>query len=342
MTDEAARRKTAGSTSPAVHSRAAGLVLLVLLSLVWGAHWAIVKVGLGYMPPFTYAALRVGAGLATIVVLMAAQGRLTLPARRDVPVIISVGLGQVAFGVLVMNVALQVVPAGRSSVLVYSMPLWVAVLLAVGLGIRPRRREVIGLVLGLAGIAALLNPAAVNWDAPGEIWGTAALLLNAIVWAAVTIHIRRHRWAAGPLDLQPWQLLIALMPLVVLALLLEPGRPIRWDPATLLVLLYGGPLATTFATWASQSVTRSLGPLVSATGFLAVPVVGLASGALILGEQLTAVDIAGFGLVLAGIAATSLGPLGGTAGSPRALASRIERGSAAPGSGLERRAGPPR
>ena len=48
----------------AVHSRTAALVLLVLLSLVWGVHWVVVKIGLDYMPPLTYAALRVLTGLA--------------------------------------------------------------------------------------------------------------------------------------------------------------------------------------------------------------------------------------------------------------------------------------
>jgi drug/metabolite transporter (DMT)-like permease len=219
-----------------------------------------------------------------------------------------VGIVQIAAGVLIMNLALQVVPAGRSSVLVYTMPLWVAVLLAVFFGIRPRRNELVGLVLGVGGILVLLNPAVIDWGGSGEVVGTLALIANAILWAAVTIHIRRHHWTATPLDLQPWQLLAALVPCVVFAVALESDQPVRWELATVLVLLYSGPLATAFATWASQSITRSLGAQASATGFLAIPVVGLASGAIILGEQLGPADLAGFGLVLAGIAATSLLP----------------------------------
>ena len=64
----------------------------------------------------------------------------------------SVGLAQIAAGVLLMTLALQVVPAGRSSVLVYTMPLWVALLLAVFFGIRPRRNELVGLVMGIGGL----------------------------------------------------------------------------------------------------------------------------------------------------------------------------------------------
>ena len=105
-----------------------------------------------------------------------------------------------------------------------------------------------------------------------------------------------------------WQLLLALVPLAVAAAALEWGEPIRWEPLTILILLYSGVLATAFASWGSQAITRSLGPQAAATGFLAVPVIGLASGWLILGEQLGPVDVIAFGLVLAGVAVTSFAP----------------------------------
>jgi drug/metabolite transporter (DMT)-like permease len=282
------------------------VVLLALIALVWGVHWVVVKIGLDYMPPFTYAALRVGSALVTVVVLLAWQRRLRLPPRADVPIVLSLGLGQIAVGVLIMNIALQVVPAGRSSVLVYTMPLWVAVLLALFFGMRPRRNEILGLVLGIGGLLLLLNPAVIDWTVPGELAGTLALLVNAVIWAAVTIHVRRHRWTSTPLDLLPWQLLVAFVPILVTALALESGALVDWQPVTVLVLLYSGPLATVFANWASQSVTRSLGPQASATGFLAVPVVGLLSGAIILGEKLGPGDVLALGLMLAGVAVTSL------------------------------------
>jgi drug/metabolite transporter (DMT)-like permease len=222
--------------------------------------------------------------------------------------VLSVGLGQVAAGVLIMNLALQVVAAGRSSVLVYTMPLWVAVLLAIGFRVRPRRSEVAGLVLGIAGLALLLNPAVIDWGKPGELAGTSALLFNAVIWAAVTIHVRRHHWTLSPLELQPWQLLVALVPIAVVAFLVEGFRGVDWQPSTVVALLYSAPLATAFGFWASVAVTRSLGAQASATGFLAVPVVGLAAGSVLLGESLGPADVAGFALVLAGVAVTSLWP----------------------------------
>jgi len=282
--------------------RRGAAVLLVLLAFVWGLHWVVTKVGLRDMPPFTYATLRVAGGLATLVVLLAVRGQLRLPARSDLPVVASVGLGQVATSVALMNLALQVVPAGRSSVLVYTMPLWVAVIMAVFLRVRPARREVCALAVGIVGIALLLNPAAIDWGSGGQLAGSAALLVSAVFWALTTIHVKHHRWAGTPLTLLPWQLLVALAPLVVLALLLESGRSITWEPMTVAVLLFSGPLATGFAVWANQVLTLALGPLVASTALLAVPVVGLASGALLLGEPVSALDLAGFALTLAGVA----------------------------------------
>jgi drug/metabolite transporter (DMT)-like permease len=297
-----------GDPGTAVHSHAAALALLALLTLIWGVHWAVVKTGLDYMPPLTYASLRVATGLATMIGLLAAQGRLRRPDRANLPIMASVGLGQIGAGVAIQVLALQVVPAGRSAVLLYTMPLWVAVLLALGFRLCPSRPELVGLILGLTGLAALLNPAVIDWQSPVELLGTLGLLLNSVIWAGVTIHVRRHRWTQAPLDLQPWMLLLALVPLVVMAVLLEPGRVIRWEPTTIGILLYSGPLATAFAYWASQAITRSLGAQASGTGFLATPVVGLVAGAVLLGESLGVADVIGFVLILGGVGVTTLLP----------------------------------
>jgi drug/metabolite transporter (DMT)-like permease len=198
------------------------------------------------------------------------------------------------------------VPAGRSAVLMYTMPLWVLAIQGIFFRVRPGRREVAGLVLGILGLAVLMGPVALDLDRPGEVPGMLALLLASVLWAASTIHVRRHHWTLPPLVLQPWQLLAALIPMLLFAVALEPGATVAWTPVTVAVILYSGPLATAFAFWASQSIVRSLGPLASTTGYLAIPMVGLISGALVLHESLGLVDLAGFGLVVAGIAATSL------------------------------------
>jgi drug/metabolite transporter (DMT)-like permease len=285
--------------------RARPYLLLLLLGVVWGVHWPVSKIGLQDLPPFTYGAFRIGTGLAVIVAFLAVRRGLRLPARHDLPIILMVGLGQMAAGIALMNLALQETSAGRSSILVYTMPLWVAVFQFSALRSRGGW-PIAGLALGLAGIVILLNPQAIDWRSSGELLGSGALLLSAAMWAVTTIYIRHHRWAGTPLGLMPWQLLVGAVPLIAAALVLESGKPIHWEPGAIVAVLYSGPLATALAFWLSQSISRSLSPLATTMGFLAVPVVGLVSSWIILGEPLTLLDLAGAAITFLGIVVVSL------------------------------------
>ncbi len=276
------------------------------LALIWGGHWAVAKIGLEVMPPFTYGALRVATAAFALAFLLAITGRIRLPSRHDLPIVLSVGLGQIAAQIAVMNLGLQYVAAGRSAVLVYTMPLWVAVLQAALLRRAPSGRELLGLVLGLAGIVMLLDVQSLAAGSRDIVTGSALLLAGAIVWGATILHLRQHRWEGSTLELTLWELLLALVPLAALAAVLEGGRPVTWGTQAVCAVLYSGLLASAFAYWASQAIQRALAPMVTAIGFLAVPVVGLIAGAVLLGEQVSAADIAGVFVTLAGIAAISL------------------------------------
>ncbi len=287
-------------------TRARPYLLLICLALTWGIHWPVAKIGLRDLPPFTYGALRVAIALAVIVAVLAARRGLRLPDRHDVPIVLSVGIGQMAAGIAAMNFALPLISAGRSSILVYTMPLWVALIQLPLLRAGGAGRQVGGLILGLVGIALLLNPQSVDWQSSGQMLGSAALLVSAVLWAATTIHLRHHVWRGTPLDLMPWQLLIAVVPLAIAALVLEAGRQIHWEPSAIVAILYSGLLATALAFWLSQSISRSLSPLATTMGFLAVPVVGLASSWVLLGEPLTLLDLAGAATTFLGIVVVSI------------------------------------
>jgi drug/metabolite transporter (DMT)-like permease len=281
--------------------------LLVLLALVWGVHWSITKIGLDYLPPYTYGALRAGIGLATVFAISLRGGPrgMRLPPREDWPIVLSVGLLQIAAGIVLMNLALQVVAPGRSAILVYTMPLWVAVMQVNSLRGGGGARQLGGLALGLTGIVMLINPLSIDWGSSGQLLGTAELLASAVMWAATTIHIRTHHWRATPMELEPWQLLVGFVPLLAAAVAFDAGRPIDFQPISIFAVLYSGILATALAFWLSQSISRSLSPLATTMGFLAVPVVGLVSSFLLVGEPLTVLDAAGIALTFAGILVVS-------------------------------------
>jgi len=285
-------------------------LLLICLALVWGVHWPVAKIGLRDLPPFTYGAFRVATGLVAIVAVLAFRRGLRLPSRHDLPVVVSVGVGQMAAGIVLMNLALPLVSAGRSAILVYTMPLWVALLQLPALRAGGGARQVAGLLVGLVGIAILLNPGAIDWASSGQVLGSAGLLVSAVLWAATTIHLRRHQWCGTPLDLMPWQLLMALAPLGLAALVLDAGRPIHWEPTAVGAILFSGLLATALAFWLTQSISRSLSPLAATMGFLAVPVVGMVASSVMLAEPLTVLDLAGALTTFVGILLVSISSKG--------------------------------
>jgi drug/metabolite transporter (DMT)-like permease len=278
-------------------------LLLAALVFVWGCHWTVAKIGLETIPPFTYAMLRLLVAVIVLAILMRGTGRLHRPARADLPIVISYGLLAVGVGIAIMNVALPFVEAGRASILAYTLPLWVVPIVALVARSLPTRPELVGLVLGLAGLVLLLNPAAIDWSSPQVLLGCALLIGGAMAGAAALVHVRAHRWQGTPFDVQIWQLLVAFVPLALLALVLEwdEWATVDWDVGSVLVVLYSGALATAFAYWASQSIVRTLGPTTTSIGYLAVPVAGILTGVIVLGEPVGLLDILGLVVTTGGI-----------------------------------------
>ncbi len=247
--------------------------------------------------------LRLGGGIVVLAALMIATGRLRRPDRSDWPIIASYGLLAVALGITMMNLALPHIPAGRSSILAYTIPLWVVPVMALLARTLPTRWEAAGLLLGLTGLVLLLNPAAIEWGAEGALLGSLLLIVGAMGAALALVHVRTHPWKGTPFDTQIWQLLVALVPMLLFMLLLERESlgDVQWDLPTALAVLYSGPLATAFAFWASQMIVKSLGPLTTGIGYLGAPVVGVVAGIIVLGEIITPLDIAGVLVTTAGI-----------------------------------------
>jgi drug/metabolite transporter (DMT)-like permease len=282
--------------------RRGAFLLLGAIILVWGINWPVMKVGLGSIPPFWFGGLRLLLGSISLFLVAAFRGRLTLPALADWPVVATVGLVQMAGFLALVNIALLHVPAGRSAVLCYTTPLWVAPGAALFLGETLSRRKLAGLALGLAGLLILFEPGSFDWSNHPLLLGNAFLLGAALLWALTILHIRGHRWHGSALDLAPWQQLTGALPLLAVAFLVEGGPDaIDWKWSTLLVLAYNGPIASGFAYWAAVAVTRRLPALTSSLAFLAVPVMGLTASAVALGEHPQPALLLGFLLILIGL-----------------------------------------
>lgn len=281
-------------------------ILMALLVVVWGGNWPIMKMGLQHIQPLWFCALRLGLGAVSMFVLLAAMGRVRLPPRADWPVMLSVGLLNMAVYMVLSNLALLVVPAGRSAILAYTTPLWVAPGAALFLGERLSLGRLAGVALGVGGIVVLFNPLGFDWGDRAAVVGNVLLMAAALVWAAAILHVRAHRWVTSPLDLAPWQMLVGFAPVALAAAVIEGAPNPDGSFELIWTLGYNGTLATAFAFWAAVTVNRLLPALTVSLSFLCVPAGGLVFSSLMLGESLTATNVTGLLLIAGGVGVVAL------------------------------------
>ncbi|HEX9866897.1 MAG TPA: DMT family transporter [Acidimicrobiia bacterium] len=283
-------------TRPAIY------LLLATVVLVLGLNWPIMATALESITPIWMGVFRVAGAAAVVTTIGAVQGKMSVPPRRDLPMIISLAVFRLAAVFVLVFTALELVPPGRSSVVVWTTSLWTVPIAAVFLGERMSGRRWVGLALGVAGVVVLFEPWAFDWEEPGVALGHALLILAAITNAATSVHIRGHRWTITPLEAIPWQLLGAAVPLVALGLMVDGPPVIDWTPQLVWIVLYQGMLATGIAFWAQIVILRNFSAVSTNLTLMAVPVVGVVSSAVLLGEDVTTALGIGLVLVIAGVA----------------------------------------
>ena len=281
--------------------------MLVTVVLAWGLTWPVNKVLLDTLPPLWMSALRSVLGAVALVMLSLVLGALVVPRRADVPVLLSITLLHMVGFVVLTAVGLQLVPTGRSVVLAYTTPLWVAPGARLFLGERLTRRRVLGVVVGLLGLLVLFNPLAFDWSDRRGVFGNLAILAAALLWAGSIVHVRGHRWETTPFALLPWEMLLAAVILVPLAYLVEPLPAVTWDARLTGLLLYTSLPGSALAYWAVATAGRHLPAVTTSLGLLATPVVSIAVATVWLGEVPTASLIVAVLLILGGVALGAIG-----------------------------------
>jgi len=285
---------------------AVGFAFLALAVFSYGGLWPVMRAGVQYLPPLWFAVARVFIGAIVLFALLAATGRLKLPARQDWPAVLSVGVCMMGLYVSLVHYAVQFVPAGRGALLGYSTPLWVTPVAVLALGEKMTPLRGLGLALGIGGLGVLFNPAGFDWSDPDVLLGNGMCILAAMSWSVAILQMRGHRWRLTPLQLGPWQLLVATAVALPFAVWLEPGGTLRLGPELFALVGYGGVIGTALAMWAVASTVRYLGAVTASVGLLGGPVVSITVSVLFLGEALTLTLVGGLVLILGGIALVTL------------------------------------
>jgi drug/metabolite transporter (DMT)-like permease len=281
--------------------------LLIALIIIWGCGWPVISIGLAYCPPLWYSTIRMIFATIVVFIALSLQRKLILPERKDLPLIFSIGLLQMGVFVLLITLGLVYVAPGRSAIIAYTSPFFVTPIAVIFFKETLSFGKIAGLLLGAAGIILMFSPWEMNWHDPHTVLGNGLLLLSALTWSAVMLHTRYANWHKPAHLLLPWQLLISIVPNLILALYLNPHPVIHWqNPTFIFSMTYVAILATPIAYWIVITISRALPVITTSLALLAVPVTGLLSAALLVGEPLTISILISLGLIIAGLACVAL------------------------------------
>jgi drug/metabolite transporter (DMT)-like permease len=276
---------------------------LLAITLIWAANWTVMKAALQMADPFVYNTHRTLLACAVLFAVLAAR-RGPLWPESWVAVIVT-GLLQVSVNFLATTMALVEGGAGRTSVLVFTMPFWTLLLAWPVLGERPRGAQWSAIALAFGGLLLIVAP----WSWEGALASKFYGVLAGFGWAAAAVATKwfQRRRRFDPVNFVAWHLLIGLTPLFVIAAVRNaPSAPMV--PSYLLLLAYAGVVSIAIAWLLWISILNRLSASAAAFSMLAIPVLALAISVVFFDESIARGEWWGMALIVGGL--TLLGLLG--------------------------------
>ena len=280
--------------------------VLLLLTLVWGLNWPVLKLGVSGMPaqPETYPPLtfRALCMLLSLPVLGWALVWLKVPLKvpRDQwPELLRLTVPNMLVWHVIIIIAVQSLSSGRAAILGYTTPIFSALLGVAIFGERLGLRQTLGVMAAAIGVGLLLTHEFSNLQ--GAPWAATAVLFAACLWAYGTHRLRNSKTTVPVLAIVFWMTTLTACALTLLALSFERSQW-RVPPAHVWgSILYNAIGVFGFAHAAWFYLARTMPPVASTISVMLIPVLGAFSGAWFLGEALHWQDFAAMGLMVLAI-----------------------------------------
>lgn len=282
------------------------IVVILLVTAIWGFNFVVIKVGVDGIPPFFLAALRFSLCVFPAIFfvrrppvswsLLASYGLL-------------LGLGE--FGFLFLAIKLGA-PSGLSSIILQSQAFFTVILAALALRERIRACSVAGMAIAGFGLALIARSSLLDATSALALVPLAMVIAAAFCWASANIVAQRMPKADG-LSLMIWSSAFSPLPLFALSLAFERSAVVSSlaaiRPITVGALVYLVVLSTLFGYGAWNQLIMRHGAKKIAPFSLLIPVFGVVSSAVVFHERFTRTDVAAACAVLLGLAIHSLGPI---------------------------------
>lgn len=276
------------------------IFLLIILTLVWGFNWPMLKLGVSQFPPLSFRSLSMWLGLPFLgLVLYFKKVTFKIPMADWRELFILSTTNMLVWHVLII-LAVQNLSSGRAAILGYTMPIFSALIGVVWFGAKMRWRAWAGVGFAALGVVLLLwhELSAISGKPIGVVMG----LVAAAFWGLGTQQIRRTRIQVPTLAIVFWMTCMTTLLMSALAFVFESKD---WGPVpdiTWASIVYNafGVFVVAQAAW--LSLARNLPPLASTLSVMFIPVLGVFSGAYFLNEALHWQDWAAILLIVLAIA----------------------------------------
>lgn len=282
-------------------------LLLVLLCLGWGTTWAAMRIALDEIPPFSMRLATLTLGAAVLLAFVRVQRRpLAIVNRRSWVHICFVSLFNIVAFSAFTPFAQLAADTSRVAIMIYTMPIWAAMLALPILGERLTPTRLAALSLCVAGMVVLVAPLA----GLGIPLGILLALGAAVCWAAGTVYLRWAKLEGDPMAITFWQLAFGVAAMILFLVIFEGGLNLNAGSRSMTALFYSGIIGSGLCNYLWFRVVRTLPASTASLGVLASPVIGVISAMVILGERPTLYDAIGFALMLSASAIVMLRPDG--------------------------------
>jgi len=285
----------------AIDSRHRAHVALVVLTLVWGNNWLVMKLALAHADPVSYNIHRSLLAVAVLFAVLLWQRRRLLP--QSWLAVLVTGAFQTTLNMGSTTMALAEGGAGRTSVLVFTMPFWTILIAWPVLHERLRGSQWLAVGFAFAGLTLVVEP----WNWQGALAPKLWAVLSGFGWAAGTVAIKyfQREKRFDMLNFMAWQMVLGLLPLLFVPLA-YPVAATDWGVEYAALLFFTAAVSTAmgFVLW--TAVLRHLTAGAASLNMLAVPVIALVSSMAVFGERLSTQEWIGIACLGAGLSILSL------------------------------------